>query len=40
MKVLLVEDETALADVLARNFRARGNEVVVESSSEGSIRSI
>jgi DNA-binding response OmpR family regulator len=34
MRILLVEDETALADVIARNLRARGHEVTVAASAE------
>lgn len=40
MKVLLVEDEAALADVLSRNLRVRGNDVTVEGSAEGAIQRI
>jgi len=40
MKVLLVEDEAALADVLARNLRARGHGVKTEASAEGAILSM
>ncbi|HZP26351.1 MAG TPA: response regulator [Dehalococcoidia bacterium] len=40
MKVLLVEDELALADVLARNLRARGYDVRCEPSARGAIRSL
>lgn len=34
MKILLVEDEAALADVIARNLRARHHDVTVEPASE------
>jgi DNA-binding response OmpR family regulator len=34
MDVLLVEDESALADVIARSLRARGHAVVVASTAE------
>ena len=34
MKVLLVEDESALADVIARNLRARAHQVMVEYAAE------
>ena len=37
MNVLLVEDEAALADVLARNLRARGHAVSHQSTAEGAI---
>ena len=37
MRVLLIEDETALADVLARNLRARGFAVDVEAAAEDAI---
>ena len=33
MKVLLVEDEIALADVIARNIRARGHNVTTATSA-------
>ena len=37
MKVLLVEDEAQLADVLARNLRVRGHDVRTEPSAEAAI---
>jgi DNA-binding response OmpR family regulator len=37
MRILLVEDEMALADVIARNLRARGHMVVHEPTAEGAI---
>ncbi len=40
MKVLLVEDEAPLADVLARNLRAHGHAVATEGSAEGAILSM
>ena len=40
MKVLLVEDENSLADVLARNLRARGYSVAVEETAEAAILSM
>jgi DNA-binding response OmpR family regulator len=40
MKVLLVEDEIALADVLARGARAHGHEVDVQGTAEGAMLSM
>jgi DNA-binding response OmpR family regulator len=40
MKVLLVEDETALANVIARNLRARGHEVTVAPTAEDALLSM
>jgi DNA-binding response OmpR family regulator len=40
MKVLIVEDETALADILARNLRARGFDVRSVETAEGAILSM
>jgi len=40
MRILLIEDEAALADVLARNLRARGNETVVVGSAEAALDEI
>ena len=40
MKVLLVEDEAALADVIARNLRARQYEVAVAQSAAEAIASM
>jgi two-component system OmpR family response regulator len=40
MKVLLVEDEAPLADVLARNLRAHGHAVTTQGSAEGAILSM
>ena len=37
MDVLLVEDEAALADVLARNLRARGHAVSTAGTAEGAL---
>ncbi len=37
MNVLLVEDEVALADVIARNLRARGHAVSVTGSAEAAL---
>lgn len=37
MKILLVEDETALADVIARNLRARHHDVTVEPAAESAL---
>lgn len=40
MNVLLVEDEVSLADVLARNLRARGHAVVSRTTAEDAILSL
>jgi DNA-binding response OmpR family regulator len=40
MKVLIVEDETTLADVLARNLRARGFEVKAVETAATAILSM
>jgi DNA-binding response OmpR family regulator len=40
MKILLVEDETALADVVARNLRVRGHDVVVSPTAESAVLSM
>jgi DNA-binding response OmpR family regulator len=40
MKVLIVEDETALADILSRNLRARGFDVRTAETAEGAILSM
>jgi DNA-binding response OmpR family regulator len=40
MKVLLVEDEAALANVLARNLSARGHDVVVGPTAEDALLSM
>src|SRR5690349_15951933 len=37
MRILLVEDEAALADVIARNLRARGHQVAHELTAEGAL---
>jgi two-component system OmpR family response regulator len=37
MRVLLVEDETALADVIARNLRARHHDVAVSATAEAAL---
>jgi DNA-binding response OmpR family regulator len=37
VKVLIVEDETALADVIARNLRARGHDVTRAESAEAAV---
>ena len=37
MKILLVEDEAALADVIARNFRARGHEASIAGTAEAAL---
>src|SRR5262245_33258956 len=40
MKVLLVEDETSLADVLARNLRVRGHHVTIAATAGEAISGI
>ena len=40
MRVLLVEDEPALADILARNLTARGHQVTIEETAESAIVSM
>jgi DNA-binding response OmpR family regulator len=40
MKVLLVEDETALADVIGRNLRARGHSVTLAPTAEVALASL
>jgi two-component system KDP operon response regulator KdpE len=40
MKVLLVEDEAALANVIARNLSARSHDVVVAGSAEEALLSM
>ena len=40
LKVLLVEDETTLADVLARNLRAHGHDVRCEFTARDAVSSI
>lgn len=40
MRVLLVEDEAALADTLARNLRAHGHDTVLAASAEAALASI
>ena len=37
MKILLVEDEVALADVIGRNLRARGHSVIHELTAEAAL---
>jgi DNA-binding response OmpR family regulator len=37
MRVLLIEDEASLADVLARNLRARGHAAVIAASAEAAL---
>lgn len=37
MKILLVEDEAALADVIARNLRARSHDATVAGTAEAAI---
>lgn len=40
MKVLLVEDEAALADVIARNLRKRGHSVTLAPTAEVALASL
>jgi DNA-binding response OmpR family regulator len=40
MKVLLVEDEAALADVIARNLKARGHDVTLSPTAETALLSM
>lgn len=40
MKVLLVEDDAPLADVIARNLRARGHMLAVASTAEEAVLSM
>ncbi len=40
MRILLVEDETALADVIARNLRARSHDVVTAATAEAALLSM
>ena len=40
MRILLIEDEAALADVLARNLRARGNDTIIAGSAEAALEEI
>ena len=37
MKILLVEDEAELADVIARNLRARANNVTIAGTAEAAL---
>jgi DNA-binding response OmpR family regulator len=37
MRILLVEDEAALADVIARNLRARHHDVAIAPSAEAAL---
>lgn len=37
MKVLIVEDDAVLSEIMARSLRARGHAVVVADSAEGAI---
>lgn len=37
MRILIVEDESSLADVIARNLRARGHDATVASTAEGAL---
>ncbi len=40
MRILLVEDEAALADVMARNLRARDHDVVVTPTAQAAVLSM
>jgi DNA-binding response OmpR family regulator len=40
MKILLVEDEASLADVMARNLRARQHGVIVTATAEAAVLSM
>jgi DNA-binding response OmpR family regulator len=40
MRVLLVEDEAALADVIGRNLRARGHSVTLAPTAEAALLSL
>jgi len=40
MRVLLVEDEAALADVIGRNLRARGHTVTLAPTAEAALLSL
>ena len=40
MKVLLVEDESPLATILARNLQVRGHDVTLKTTAEGAILSM
>jgi DNA-binding response OmpR family regulator len=40
MRILLVEDEAALADVIARNLRARGHSVTLAPTAEAALLSL
>ena len=40
MRILLIEDEASLADVLARNLRARGHAAVITASAEAALSEI
>lgn len=40
MKILLVEDEAALSDVIARNLRARGHDVRQAATVEAAVLSL
>jgi DNA-binding response OmpR family regulator len=40
MNVLLVEDDVALADVMVRNLRARGHDVLQAGTAEGALLSM